>query len=108
MSDTLYYIAEDGVVRYEPEWTHTETGCPFTYEVGRMVDGVERPLTPDEQVVLVHDDSNGHLRLETGNYALDGEIWTIRLYMRSTYSKTAQQDGAHVFDIEFRDICWDS
>ena len=44
----------------------------------------------------------------TSDYGLDGEIWTIRLYKRSTYSNSPKQDGEYVFDIEFRDICWDS
>ena len=48
------------------------------------------------------------MTLSTSDYALDGEIWTIRLFMRSTFSSTDKRDGAHIFDIEFRDICWDS
>ena len=28
--------------------------------------------------------------------------------MRSTFSETVNKDGVYLFDIEFRDICWDS
>lgn len=28
--------------------------------------------------------------------------------MRSDVSESPKMDGAHVFEIEFRDICWDS
>lgn len=93
-----------------PTWTHTEVGCPFTYEIGRLDDttGVERALTADEASVLVIDPTNGHLDILTSDYALDGEIWTIRLYMRSTFATNPKQDGPIIFDIEFRDICWDS
>ena len=44
----------------------------------------------------------------TSDFALDGEIWTIRLYKRSTYSIGPKQNGVYLFDIEFRDICWES
>lgn len=105
---TLYYIAEDGMVSYNPSWSHSKESCPFTYEVTRIIDGVERELTDDEKLVLTHDKTNGWMDLDTSNYLLDGEIWTIRLFMQSTFSFTDKKDGAHVFDIEFRDICWDS
>ena len=48
------------------------------------------------------------MSFDTSNFSLDGEIWTIRLYKRSTYSTGAKQDGVYLFDIEFRDICWES
>lgn len=44
----------------------------------------------------------------TSDYSLDGQIWTIRLYKKSTYSIVVEQEGEYLFDIEFRDICWDS
>jgi len=108
IDDTLYYIAEDGLVSYQPTWTHSELGCPILYMVSRIVDGVERDLTPEEALVLTHNSANGWLDLQTSDYALDGEVWTIRLFMRSEFSKSDKKDGAHVFAIEFRDICWDS
>lgn len=70
--------------------------------------GTERELTTAEKLVLRHDASNGWMNLTTDNYALDGEFWTIRLFMRSSFSTSPKMDGAHVFKIEFRDICWDS
>ena len=108
IEDTLYYIAEDGVVSYLPTWSHIKEGCPFTYEVRRIVEGVERLLSDAEKLVLTHDNTNGWMDLSTSNYVLDAEIWTIRLFMQSTFSSSEKRDGAHVFDIEFRDICWDS
>ena len=44
----------------------------------------------------------------TSDYSLDGQVWSIRLYKKSTYSITPKQEGEYLFDIEFRDICWDS
>ena len=35
-------------------------------------------------------------------------MWTIKLYKRSTYSISAEQDGVYLFDITFLDICWDA
>ena len=59
IDDTLYNIAEDGIVSYEPTWSHTETDCPISYLITRIVDGVERELTDEEKLVVLHDDSNG-------------------------------------------------
>lgn len=70
--------------------------------------GTERPLTLDEQQVLKQDPTQGWLDLDTSNYDLDGQVWTVRLYMRSPISTTDKRDGVYLFEIEFRDICWDS
>ena len=94
---TLYYIAEDGVVSYKPEWSHTKVNCPIEYLVSRIEGSVERPLTSPEMLVLTLDKSNGFLDLKTSEYALDGEIWTIRLFMRSSFSIKPTMDGAYVF-----------
>ena len=56
---TLYYIAEDGMVSYVPSWSHSKDSCPFTYEVTRIIDGIEHELTDDEKLVLTHDKTNG-------------------------------------------------
>ena len=45
---------------------------------------------------------------ETSDYDLDGQIWKIRLYKKSTYSITAKAEAEYLFDIEFKDICWES
>ena len=60
--------------------------------------------------MLTHYNNNGWLDLQTSDYLLDGEIWKIRLFMKSLFSKlpVEKSEGAHVFEIEFRDICWDS
>lgn len=108
IDDTLYYIAEDGLVSYQRTWEHTELGCPITYQVTRIESGIERALTPEEQLVLIIDPNNGYLDLQTDDYALDGEIWDIRLFMRSEFATNPKRDGAYTFQIEFRDICWDS
>lgn len=73
-----------------------------------MVAGVERPLTIEEQAVITHDNSDGSMSYSTSDYALDGQVWNIRLYKRSTFSEVFDQDGVYLFEIEFRDICWDS
>lgn len=104
----LYYINVDGLRDFDPTWSTTVPGCPATYEIGRIVNGVERPLTPEEFAVINYSIYDGQMSYSTADYALDGEIWEIRLYKRSTYSISSMQDGEYLFDIEFRDICWDS
>ena len=72
IGNTFYYIAEDGVISYEPTWSHSEVGCPIAYMVSRIENGVERPLTASEKLVLNHDVTNGWMTLDTSDYALDG------------------------------------
>ena len=73
-----------------------------------MVNGIERPLTAGEKAVISFSSSDGSMSYKTDDYSIDGEIWTIRLYKRSKFSESKQRDGAYLFDIEFRDVCWDS
>ena len=106
--NTLYNIAESGKVSYTPTWSHTKPDCLVEYIVNRIDDGVERPLSAAEKLVLFHSKSNGWMDLLTSDYTLDGEIWKIKLLMKSIFSETSSNKAAHIFDIEFRDICWDS
>ena len=108
IDDQLYYIDVNDTVFLEPTWSSNVTGCPATYEIGRVVDGVERPLTPEEYVVISHSVFDGHMSYFTEEFDYDGEVWTIRLYRLSTYSSMDNDDGEYLFDIEFRDECWDS
>ncbi len=91
-----------------PKWKQRYEECPFTFEIGRVVDGFERLLSPEENKVIQFNPTNGRMRFKTDNFGLDGETWTIRLYMKSTYSMSDMHEAAFVFDIKFRDICWDS
>ena len=71
-------------------------------------DGSERPLSSEEEIVLVIDPFYGELVLDTEDYSLDGEIWTIKLWMKSTFSDLPDTASAYLFDIEFKDPCWAS
>ena len=42
------------------------------------------------------------------DFGLDTEVWTIKLYKKSTYSTHANGEGVYLFDVTFRDFCWDS
>ena len=110
ISDTLYYIAEDGAVKFEPKWSHTEPHCPVEYLALRNEDGVLRPLNEAEKSIVSFDDKNGFMTLDTSDYALDGQVWSMQVIMRSTFSKMSsdKRDGTYAFNIEFRDVCWDS
>ena len=59
IADELYYIAEDGVRAFVPTWSITVVGCPVTYEIGRIVNGVEHPLTAVEYAVISHTTQDG-------------------------------------------------
>ena len=58
--------------------------------------------------MLTHSKADGSLKLFSDDYALDGEVWTIKLYKTSTYSTHANAEGAYQFVVTLRDICWDS
>ena len=108
ISDQLYYIAESRVVTFEPTWSSNITGCPLVQEIARIENGIARSLNPQELAVITHSLVDGVTTLETSEYSLDGEVWTIKILKRSLYSTGSQAEGAYIFDIEFRDICWDS
>jgi len=57
--DQTYYIKRDGVVDYDPTWSNTIPFCPATFEIGRVVGGVERPLTTAEYAVISHTTQDG-------------------------------------------------
>jgi len=84
------------------------TGCPLTYEIKRIVNSAEQALTSHETAALIHSTADGSLQLLSTDYDLDGEIWTIKLYKKSTYSTHANSEGIYNFVVAFRDICWDS
>ena len=99
---------ETGRLSWSPTWSSIVTGCPLTFKIGRIVNGVEQALTSHETAALTHSTADGSLTLLSTNYALDGEVWTIKLYKKSTYSTHTKAEGIYQFDITFRDICWDS
>ena len=109
INDLTYNINEDGTLSWSPTWSNSVTGCPQTFEIGRIVTSVEQALTGHETAALTHyPGTDGHLELLSTDYALDGEVWTVKLYQKSTYSTHANAEGVYQFDITFRDICWDS
>lgn len=108
IANELYYIDEDGTRSFNPTWSTAIPGCPATYEIGLIENGVERPLTADEKAVINFDDTDGSMSYSTSDFGLDGQIWPIRIYKKSTYSEIPEGEGEYTFDIEFRDLCWDS
>ena len=76
-------------------------GCPLTFEVRRIVSGEDKPLTSHETAALTHFDLDGSLKLFSADTSLIGEVWTIKLFAKSTYSKSSDSEGAYKFDITF-------
>ena len=60
-------------------------------------------MTPEEYNVVSHFIADGRMAYITSDFSLDGDIWKVRLYKRSTYSLSPAGDGVYIFDIEFRD-----
>ena len=108
IEDDLYLINFDGEKSIAQAWYSTTVpGCAIEHDVLRVIDGVARPLTTDEQLVISQLPADGSLRYSTSNFALDGEVWTIRVVARSVHSTSALREATSSFQIEFRDRCWD-
>ena len=108
ISDLTYYLNVDGVINWVQTWSSSVAGCPLTYEIGRIVSSAEQALTGLETAALMHSTVDGSLTLISADYALDGEVWEIKLYKKSTYSIDALGEGVYQFVLTLRDICWDS
>ena len=107
--ENLYYISEDGVLAFVPTWSNSVAGCPVVHGMSRIESGgTERPLNSAELAVITFDASNGQASIQTSDFALDGELWTLKIYKQSTASTSPLSEGYYLFDVEFRDICWDS
>jgi len=109
IADLTYKIINDGLISYTPTWTTSVTGCPITYEIRRVLaDLSEITLTAFETAVLTFDSTDGSLDINTSDKALDGEVWTIKLFKRSTYGTQPTMDGIYQFDLTLIDPCWHS
>ena len=66
-----YNIDEDGTFSFAPTWTTTVTDCPVTYEIRRVISGVEYALSATETAVLTFDSTDGSLDVYTLDRNLD-------------------------------------
>ena len=88
---------------YAPTWSTTVSGCPFTYEVRRVVAAVDQALTAHETAALTFSAADGSFDIYTTDISLDSEVWTLKVFKRSTYALQPGQDGIYQFDITFID-----
>ena len=86
IKDRDYNLFKDGLVSFAPTWTNSVTGCPVTYEIKLVLNDLsEVAFSAKETAVLTFDSTDGSLDLNTSDKTLDGEVWTIKLFKRSTY-----------------------
>lgn len=104
----LYYIAEDPVRSFSPTWTSAINGCPTFFDIEIDENGIWRPLNAAELAVISFNSADGSFSFQTSDYQLDGQIWLLNVFKKSTYSVVPSGKGEYIFDLEFRDICWDS
>ena len=105
ISNFSYYVQKTGQLSWSPTWSSTVTGCPLTFKIGRIVNDVEQALTSHETAALTHSTSNGSLTLLSTDLTLHDEVWTIKLYKKSTYSTHVNAEGIYQFSITFVDPC---
>lgn len=84
--DLTYEMTKTGMLAWSPTWSSSVLGCPLTYNIGRMINGVEEALSAHETAALTHSTSDGSLALSSTDFTLDKEAWQIKLYKKSTYS----------------------
>lgn len=89
IADLTYKMVTSGLISYTPTWTVSVVGCPVTYEIRRVLaDLSEVALTAFETAVLTLDSTDGSLDINSSDKSYDGEVWTIKIFKRSTYSVT--------------------
>ena len=71
IDDETYIIAADGVRKFEPTWTTTVPGCPVTFEIGIVENGVERPFAKKETDVITYNPADGRMSYRTSDFLLD-------------------------------------
>lgn len=71
ISDLIYKITKTGLHSWSPTWSSSVLSCPLTYNIGRMIDGVEQALTTHETAALTHSTLDGSLQLSSTDFALD-------------------------------------
>ena len=106
LADRIYNIDNTGKIKLFARWSQSLQECPTIYGIKRIVDDEERDLNEIELTVLTHNLDDGSLSIYADDFALDGEVWTIKLYQESTASSNGV--GAFIFNIDFLDICWRS
>jgi hypothetical protein len=74
-------------------------------------DGTERSqteFTALEQSVLTLDDVDGKFDVTTDDFALDREIWNLKIYYSPLVSTVENRNNHQTFAIEFKNVCWDA
>ena len=61
ISDQTFTIQLDSAKTENPTWSTSVPGCPVTYEIRRVVVGIDQPLTGFETAALTFDSSDGQL-----------------------------------------------
>lgn len=84
--DQVYSINFDNLVILSPEYVNELPDCPKEFHTKRIVDGVEQSFTEVEQKVVSSDLENGLFSINTDNFALHNETWTIKLSIISIES----------------------
>ena len=80
IADLTYTMTLTGLLSWSPTWSSTVAGCPLSYNIGRVVTSTEQALAAHETAVLTHSTVDGSLSLNSNDFALDKEIWQIKLY----------------------------
>ena len=63
-------------------------------------------MTAHEIAALTHSTVDGNLKLFSTDKTLNGEVWTIKLFKKSTYSTHVNSEGVYQFVITFVDPCF--
>ena len=67
ISDQTFTIQLDSAKTENPTWSSTVSSCPVTYEIRRVVAGVDQNLTGFETAALTFDSTSGQLQIFTND-----------------------------------------
>ena len=67
--------------------------------------GVDQALTATETAVITFNSADGSFYIYTTDKTLHSQVWTLKVFKRSTYAAQPGQDGVYEFDITFKDEC---
>ena len=103
--DMTYYISR-GTVVLSPQYTQNDNECATQYGIELVIDGVDEPLTVDQEAYLMLDPANGELTIDTSDFALEDTTLTVKLFLESINStEDPGQFGIYTFDLTFDDLC---
>ena len=80
ISNMQYQIGRDGQQLLQPTYNQFDSLCPASYGLSIISNGSEVALNGDQLSTLTLNSVNGELTIDTSDFSLHGQTWTVKLY----------------------------